>query len=59
MNRAIDSAAAQKRRVRRVYDGVNLEFGDVAAGNPYFTFCHVERSETSLAIVSVVPEEII
>src|SRR5579859_6175410 len=30
MNRAIDTAAAQKRRVRRVHDGVNAERGDVS-----------------------------
>jgi hypothetical protein len=30
MNCTIDSATAQKRRVRRVYDGVHLTRGDVA-----------------------------
>src|SRR5437899_2573116 len=29
MNRAINSAAAEKRRVRRVHDRVNLEFRDI------------------------------
>jgi hypothetical protein len=36
MNRAIDSAAAEKRRVRRVHNRVNIEFRDVAADNVNF-----------------------
>jgi hypothetical protein len=30
MNRAIDSATAEERRVRRVYDGIDIEFRDIA-----------------------------
>jgi hypothetical protein len=31
VNRAIDTATAEKRCVRRVHNGVNLQFSDVAA----------------------------
>ena len=31
MNRAIDSATAEKRRICRVHNGINVEFRDVAA----------------------------
>jgi hypothetical protein len=30
MNCAIDSATAEERRVRRVYDGIDVEFRDIA-----------------------------
>jgi hypothetical protein len=30
MNRAIDSATAEERRVRRVYDHIDIEFRDIA-----------------------------
>jgi hypothetical protein len=30
MNRAIDSATAEERRVRRVYDRIDIEFRDIA-----------------------------
>ena len=33
MNRAVDPAAAAECRVRRVYDGVDVELCDVAAKN--------------------------
>jgi hypothetical protein len=33
MNRAIDSSAAEKRRIRRVHNRVNLELRDIAAGD--------------------------
>jgi hypothetical protein len=31
MDRSIHSAAAEQRRVRRIYDGVNSNFRDIAA----------------------------
>jgi hypothetical protein len=31
VNRAIDTATAEKRCIRRVHNGVNLQFSDVAA----------------------------
>ena len=31
MNRSVDSAAADKRRVRRVHNGIDLELRDIAA----------------------------
>ena len=31
VNRAIDAATAEERRVRRVHNGINVEFCDVAA----------------------------
>jgi hypothetical protein len=31
MNRSVDSAAAEKRRIRRVHNRVNLEFRDIPA----------------------------
>jgi hypothetical protein len=31
VNRAIDTATAEKRRVRRVHDSVDVQFSDVAA----------------------------
>jgi hypothetical protein len=48
MNRAIDSAAAEQRCVSRVYNGIDLDLRDVSADDFDLSFCHVERSETSL-----------
>ena len=35
VNRAIDSATAEERRVRRVYDGIDIEFRDIALDDLY------------------------
>ena len=33
MNRPIDSSAAEKRRIRRIHNGINIEFRDIPAGD--------------------------
>jgi hypothetical protein len=43
MNRAIDSAAAEKRRVRGVHDCIDIQLGDVTPDNvdPGFGIFHL------------------
>jgi hypothetical protein len=45
MDRAIDAAAAEQRRIRRVDDGIDLQGGDVSLDGVYLDlclFCHRE-----------------
>ena len=46
VNRAIDAATAEERRVRRVHNGINVQFSDVAAGGS--GFCRRDSSSTDV-----------